>query len=333
MAGLGPAIPVRRAQPFAPGSPGQAPAMTMEWARQEARPSPAGPHGSLDRLHARPVLDLAADVRPDPLLGEVQEAGGGQMVQDDAEAHAFAGLEMRLRRPGEESGDVTGVLRDGLRHDRLAVRTLGVIDAVVAQGGRHGDDVAGVVLVVEAARRHLNALRRVLVAIEERDEVVGAVLGVLPQRVPDEPWEAALEGARLRHQRQVGRRLAAVRRSGRLLVREVPREAVGRPPGALEHLAGIVRPVLDLVLGGERLHLTLRELGASGLRQVAEGDALDAVAGLADLAVDLEAALELRPIEGAERALEAPFELRRHRRLAGGVRRGREAERRGDKEG
>ena len=66
--------------------------------------------------------------------------------------------------------------------------------------------------------------------------------------------------------------------------------------------------------------------GPPGSREVAEGDVAQAVAGGADLPVDLEAALELRPVEVAERPLEAPLELRRDRGLAGSEGRSRQAE-------
>ena len=101
------------------------------------------------------------------------------------------GLEVRLRRPGRKAVTSLAYCATVSRHDRLAVRILDTRPAV-AQGLRHGDDVAGEVLVVVAARRHLDALRRLLVAVEQRDDVVGAVLGTARAR-PDEPREAALK--------------------------------------------------------------------------------------------------------------------------------------------
>ena len=165
-----------------------------------------------------------------------------------------------------------------------------------------------------------------LVAVEERHEVVRAVLGILPEHVEDEPRKAALVGAGLRHQRKIGRRLAAVRRSRGVLVRERVGEAVRRAAGTLEHVARLVRTVLDLVFGRESADLRLGEFRAARLCEVAERDVVDAVAGGADLAVDLEAALQLRAVELPERALKGPPELRRHRRLARGVKRAREPE-------
>ena len=54
---------------------------------------------------------------------------------------------------------------------------------------------------------------------------------------------------------------AVVARARGVLVRQRRREIVGRPAGALEHLALVVRAVLDLVLGGDRLDLRLGEAG------------------------------------------------------------------------
>src|SRR5690606_3392596 len=73
--------------------------------------------------------------------------------------------------------------------------------------------------------------------------------------------------------------------------------------------------------------LALGELGATGFRKVAEGDAAQAVAARANLAIDLEAALQLGPVVGAEGTGEAPALARRlhllgrggrHRRNDGG---------------
>ena len=48
--------------------------------------------------------------------------------------------------------------------------------------------------------------------------------------------------------------------------------------------------------GGQRLDGGLGELRAAGLGEVAEAHALQAVAGGADLLIDLEAALQLGPV-------------------------------------
>src|SRR5215471_1276378 len=91
-----------------------------------------------------------------------------------------------------------------------------------------------------------------------------------------------------------------------------------RSAGRLEHLALIVRAVLDLVVGGDRLDLAGRELRPALLPDIAEREQRQAVAGLADLAIDPEATLQLRTVEMTERPGERPF-LPRRRRLAVGV--------------
>ena len=145
--------------------------------------------------------------------------------------------------------------------------------------------------------------------------------------------KAALVGAGLRHQREIRRRLAAIRRRGGILVRERRREAVGRAAGPLEHVAGIVRPVLDLVFGRERANLRLGEFRPAGLGEVAEGDIAQAVAGGADLPVDLEARAAAAPRSNLPNGpWKLQFELRRDRGLAGGERRSRKAEKGGGDE-
>jgi hypothetical protein len=113
----------------------------------------------------------------------------------------------------------------------------------------------------------------------------------------------------------------AIGRAGGVLVGPRAREAVGRTAVALEHVAGVVGAVLDLVLGRDRLHLGL---GITEPGQVAERDEVEAVTDRADLLVNLEAALELAAVELAERAGERPLVARRHRLIvfAGGVGRG-----------
>src|SRR5690606_5257235 len=73
-------------------------------------------------------------------------------------------------------------------------------------------------------------------------------------------------------------------------------------------------PVLDQIFGGQRFDLRLRiaELG-----QVAEMDELQPVAGGADLAIDLQAALQLGAVELAQEAVMVPVLLGRFRRLGG----------------
>src|SRR6185312_11590578 len=95
--------------------------------------------------------------------------------------------------------------------------------------------------------------------------------------------------------------------AGRLLVRERRREIVRRPARPLEHVARIVRAVLDLVFGGKRRSLRHRIAGTAGFREVAEGNVGQAVTGRADFLVDLQAALQGAAIELAEGTGERPL--------------------------
>src|SRR6185437_16000280 len=87
--------------------------------------------------------------------------------------------------------------------------------------------------------------------------------------------------------------------------RERRREVVGRTAGALDGLAFVV-DVLDLVLGRDRRGLCFREAEAARIREVAERNQVERVAARADLAIDLEAALQLRLVVLAERARKGP---------------------------
>ena len=106
--------------------------------------------------------------------------------------------------------------------------------------------------------------------------------------------------ARLGDQRQVGRKRIVVGRARRDLVGEGRREIIGRQRLARRRLAGvgIDRRHLGLPVGRDLLDLGL--VVAEPL-QVAERDQLQAVAGRADLRIDLEAALQLGLVELAER--------------------------------
>src|SRR5262249_24085792 len=160
------------------------------------------------------------------------------------------------------------------------------------------------VLVVLQAGRDVDPGRRLLfVARQQRHDVVDAVLLVRKERygIQDEPGEAALEGARLGDDRLVDRE-AAVAGARRLLVGGRRRKAIGQAAGALEHFALVVGSVLDLVFGRDGGGLGRRELRTAGLGEVAERHQRQAVAGRADLAIDPEAALQLRAIILAEYA-------------------------------
>ena len=81
---------------------------------------------------------------------------------------------------------------------------------------------------------------------------------------------------------------------------------IGRDARPLEHVALVVRTGGDLVFGGERLHLVLGIARPAGLGEVAEGDVFQRMAVRADLAIDLEAALQLGRVVAAENAGERP---------------------------
>ena len=123
--------------------------------------------------------------------------------------------------------------------------------------------------------------------------------------------KAALEAARLGQHRHVRRQRAAVGVACRLIVGERRRKMIGEAARPLEHFALVVRAVLDLELGCDSRRLLLGEARAAGIGEVAERQELEAVAGGADLAIDLEAALELLRVVHAERPGERPALPRR----------------------
>src|SRR5882724_3738053 len=67
------------------------------------------------------------------------------------------------------------------------------------------------------------------VALQERVDVVRALLLELGEEVDDEPGEAALVGARLRDQGQVGRQSATIGDSRRLFIWEWRGKVIGGP--------------------------------------------------------------------------------------------------------
>src|SRR6185437_7627964 len=177
----------------------------------------------------------------------------------------------------------------------------------VADRLRHGNGIAGEIFVVVRARRQHKTLRRIGVAVEDGVDVIWAAFLVLRERLEDEPGEAALVTARLGERRHVRRQSAAERRARRLIVRKRRWEIIGNLSGPLKHLALVVRAVGDLEARGDGRGLCLGEAGTARIGEVAERQKLEAVAGRADLAIDLEAALQLRGIVGAERAGERPM--------------------------
>src|SRR5437660_10149793 len=152
-----------------------------------------------------------------------------------------------------------------------------------------------IIFVVEAARWEREACRRIgFIPLEQRRYVVGTLLLILRDQVERPVREPPLEPARLGNNGKVWRdRIVA--RARRLIVREGWREIIGQPAGALEHFALVVGPILDLVFGRDGLRLRGGKAGPTWVREIAEGDQLQAVADRAHLAIDLEAALELPP--------------------------------------
>ena len=87
---------------------------------------------------------------------------------------------------------------------------------------------------------------------------------------------------------------------------------VGGRAGPLDGLAGLVHTAGHLDAGGDGLDLRFVEADA---REVAVVHQLHRVAVAAHFLVNLEAALGRGPVEGAERAVEAPTLLGRLHRL------------------
>src|SRR5262249_55043457 len=194
-------------------------------------------------------------------------------------------------------------------------RAVSIFDAPVGERRRHCDGVAGEIFVVKAAGRNGDACRRlVLIASHQRGDVVDALLLVLREYVADPARKAALVAARLCDHGHVWRH-GAVARAGRRVVGKGWRESVGEPAGAILDLTLIVWLALDLVFGGDGGGLRGRETGPAGICQRAGRDQFQPVTNLADLPVDLEAALELCAVELAERSGERPFIHGRRRRL------------------
>ena len=146
-------------------------------------------------------------------------------------------------------------------------------------------------------------------------DIVRAVLLVHREGVDDEPRKAPFVAARLGEVGHVGWQLAAERGAGGLVVRERRREGIGNLARSLKHLALIVRTVGDLERGGNGGGLRLGKGRPVGIGQIAERQEFEAVAVRANLAVNLEAALQLRRIVGTERTGKRPMLPRRRIRL------------------
>ena len=90
---------------------------------------------------------------------------------------------------------------------------------------------------------------------------------------------------------------------------------IGQPARPLDRIALVVE-VLDLVFGGDLLGLRVAIARAARFGEIAEGNHIHRMAVGADLAVDLEAALQLRLVIFSERPGERPFLPRRRHLLA-----------------
>src|SRR6202030_1960066 len=169
---------------------------------------------------------------------------------------------------------ILGVLRNRLG------RAVRVINNIVAQRFWHGDLVARKIFV---------PVRVVVVrvAVQERIDVIGALLLVLDDGIDQKERKTALVGAGLGEQRHIGGRRAERRPRG-LFIGKIPREVIRWPAGPFEHFAGIVWAVLDLVGGGERLYLGFRKAGAAGIRQIAESDQFEGMTIGTNLVIDLK---------------------------------------------
>src|SRR5215475_5809541 len=273
------------------------------------RPRARSPARIFARRTRLELLRMQFHVVPHLLLGEVKEPRQHDQENEHLYADALSGLEVRLGGPHQEGGDVLGVLLD--RHRRA----VGVVDALVRERRRHGDGMAGKIFIVEAAGRKGDARRRrVPVAFHQRGEVVDALLLVLREDIADPAREAALVTARLGDHREIGR-YGIVASTGGLVVGKRRRESIGQPAGAILDLALIVGLALDLVFGRDGGRLRNRKTGPARIGKRAERHQLEPMTDLADLAIDLEPALELRAVVFAERPRERPLVHGRRRRF------------------
>src|ERR1700746_898980 len=107
--------------------------------------------------------------------------------------------------------------------------------------------MAGEIFVVVGALRKVDALRGILVALQQGGEVVNTLFLVLGEDVENEPGKAALVAARLGKHGHVGRR--DTQGSAGCLIIGIPRrEMIRRPTGSLEHFALIVGTISYFVL-------------------------------------------------------------------------------------
>mmetsp|Transcript_20375 Transcript_20375/g.52631 ORF Transcript_20375/g.52631 Transcript_20375/m.52631 type:complete len:278 (+) Transcript_20375:294-1127(+) len=223
-----------------------------------------------------PVLDG----RPLEALVIGGEGEGDAHGGDPLEAHQLAVVVLRLRRPLQEGDDVLGHLRA-----RGGGTVLKVEDTVLLQWRRHADPPAGEVRVVPLRLARGHAGWRLLVAREQGEDVVRAV-------VPGLDDEREIRG--------IGASVGVPRR---LLVGIGRWQIVGQLARALEHLALVVRAVHNIDLLRQRLHLVLR---VAHVDEVAECDAVERVARGADLCVHLVPAPDGSGVVAVEEPVKSP---------------------------
>ncbi len=122
------------------------------------------------------------DRRPDAALHEIEQAREHDEEAHDAPPDAFALIEMRLRGPHQEGRDILGVLLHRLR------RFVVIGHGAVGQGRRSCRAAAGHVdvVILPVGERHVRG--RVLIALQQRGDVVDARLLV------DEPRQSRRAG-------------------------------------------------------------------------------------------------------------------------------------------
>ena len=170
-------------------------------------------------------------------------------------------------------------------------------------------------MVVVAAWRNGKSGRRLLVAGEQGDQVIGAVLGVLGEDVDDEPG-----GSRARRcapSASATGPAAPCRRSRRRPHSRSGKATGSGPParpGRSNMSPASFGPSWILYSAASALTCASENSGPPGSARLRKATYLQAVAVRAYLPVDLESALELAAVELSERPLEAPVQGRGHRR-------------------
>src|ERR1700737_1831076 len=254
-------------------------------------------------FHRRPWLEcfrMQLDRVPDLLLSEIEQSGKYDQKDEDLQSDPLSLHEMGFCRPHQKGGYILCILFDG------GWRPNGVVDALIGERGRHPSNVGWKDLVVVAAGRQRDPGRWiVLIALQQRCDVINTVLLVLQEHVEHPVRKSALIAARLRDHGHVGRH-RTVAGTPSFFVRERGGEMVRQPPGAFEHPALVVGPVLNLVLGGDRLGLRRGEARSVRICKIAKSDHAQPMTGRANLTVDYEPALKLRAVIFAERAGERP---------------------------